>query len=133
MNGKQWVLVMEDEAAKRSETRRMLENSGYGVYLAGCSDDAATCYTVARECGYPFAAVIMNASSTGCTSGRAAIKKLFDVDPDVRMIAVGDDGMGTIAENLREHGFREVLTRPFTGEDLERVLRMALNTGGELK
>lgn len=133
MNGKQWVLVMEDEAAKRSETRYMLEKSGYGVYLAGSCDDAAACYTVARECGYPFAAVIMNASAAHGTGSRETIKKLFNVDPDVRVIAVGNDKEGMVMEHLRERGFREVLVRPFTGEELDRVLRTALNKGKEPK
>jgi DNA-binding NtrC family response regulator len=129
MNDKQWVLVLDDETYQKNEARRMLEKSGFGVYMAASSDDAAACYTVARECGYPFAAVIMNVSAADRSGGGETIKRLFDVDPDVRVIAIGGEGQGTDAENLRAHGFREVLARPFTGEDLDRVLRMALNNG----
>ena len=51
---KKWILVMDEDAAMRTETRRMLEKSGYSVYSAGSIEDAVECYKVARVCGYPF-------------------------------------------------------------------------------
>jgi two-component system cell cycle sensor histidine kinase/response regulator CckA len=131
LSGKQWVLVMGEEADVTTDTCRLLENSGYRVYLTGSGDDAAECYSVAREYGYPFTAVIMDTSVAGSGSGRDAMKRLLDIDPDVRAIIVSGEREHPAVENFRAYGFRGALTKPFTGEGLDWQLHRALNFNRE--
>jgi two-component system cell cycle sensor histidine kinase/response regulator CckA len=120
-SGKQWVLVVDDETMK-SDTRRMFEDAGYGVYFAGSCDDAVECYKTAREYGYPFAAVIMDAAAVDGASGRDAVRRLLDLDPNVKAILAGGDREGPLMANFREYGFKMALTKPFTGEELAHIL-----------
>jgi DNA-binding NtrC family response regulator len=124
--GKKWILVMDEDADMRTEIRRMLEKSGYSVYSAGSLEDAVECYKVARVCGYPFAAVIMDSCVMNAAGGGGAIKRLRDIDPDASVIVSGGDGEHPAKEHFKEGGFQGVLIKPFTSEELERTLHRAL-------
>ncbi len=127
--GKKWILVMDEDAYMRTEIRRMLEKSGYSVYSAGSIEDAIGCYKVARVCGYPFAAVIMDSCVINAAGGSDAVKRLRSIDPDASVIVSGREGEHPAAEYFKEGGFQGVLTKPFTSEELERTLHTALYNG----
>jgi DNA-binding NtrC family response regulator len=124
--GKKWILVMDENAAARTETRRMLEKSGYSVYSAGSIEDAVECYKVARVCGYPFAAVIMDSCVINATGGGDAVKRLRDIDPDASVIVAGGEGERPATEHFKEGGFQGMLNKPFTSEELERTMHRVL-------
>ena len=128
---KKWILVMHEESATKTDTRRKLEEFGYRVYLVGSGDDAAECYSVAQDCGYPFAAVIMDAPVQDNAEGRAAIKRLLDIDPDVRAIVLGEDEDDPIISDFKKYGFRGALVGQFTSRELDQLLRGTLNDGKE--
>jgi two-component system cell cycle sensor histidine kinase/response regulator CckA len=120
--GKKWVLVVNDEIDMRTDTRRVLDNAGYGAYFAGSCDDAVECYKTAREYGYPFAAVILDAAAVDGAAGRDTVRRLLDLDPNVKAIIAGSDRECPVIKNFREHGFQGVLAKPFTGEELVHIL-----------
>ncbi len=127
--GKKWVLVMDEASAMRSALRRMLEKAGYRVYLSGSGDEAVECYKTALDCGYPFDAVVVSPAGAGASGGGDAIKKLLDLDPDATVIIAGDrEGQ---AADFSAHGFNVALAKTSSGEELDRVLRLALNFGAE--
>ena len=125
-SGKKWILIMDEDAVMRTEMRRMLEKSGYGVCSAGSIEDALGCYKVARVGGYPLAAVIMDTGVVNAAGGGEAIKRLRDIDPDASVIVAGGDGEHPATDNFKRDGFRGALTKPFTSEELEEALHMAL-------
>lgn len=123
---KKWILVMDEDAAMRTETRRMLEKSGYSVYSAGSIEDAVECYKVARVCGYPFAAVLLDSCVINAAGGGDAVKRLRNIDPDASVIVAGGDGELPATAHFKGGGFQGVLSKPFTSEELERTLLRAL-------
>jgi two-component system cell cycle sensor histidine kinase/response regulator CckA len=124
--GKKWILVMDEDAAMGIEIRRMLEESGYSVYSAGSIEDAIECYKVARVCGYPFAAVIMDSCVINAAGGGDAAERLRAIDPHASVIVAGGDEEHPATEHFKKNGFQGVLTKPFTREELERTLHRAL-------
>jgi two-component system cell cycle sensor histidine kinase/response regulator CckA len=124
--GKKWILVMDEDRAMRTEIRRMLEMSGFSVYTAGSIEDAVECYKVARVCGYPFSAVIMDSCVINAAGGGDAVKRLRDIDPDASVIVSGEDGEHPATERFKDGGFKGMLTKPFTSEELERTLNRVL-------
>jgi DNA-binding NtrC family response regulator len=131
LGGKKWILVMDEDAAMRAEIRRMLEESGYSVYSAGSIEDAVECYKVARVCGYPFSAVIMDSCVVNSAGGGVAVKRLRDIDPDASVIVAGGGGKHPATGDFQEGGFQGILTKPFTSEELERTLHRALHNSME--
>ena len=128
--GKKWILVMDEDAAMRTEIRRMLEKSGYSVYPAGSIEDAVECYKVAKVCGFPFAAVIMDSCVVNAAGGGDAVKRLRDIDPDASVIVANGDGEPPATKHFKGGGFQGVLNKPFTSEELERMLHRALDREG---
>ncbi len=128
---KQWVLVVDDVSGLRGNAQRMLEKSGYRVYAAGSCQEAVECYKTARDCGYPFDAVVMPADGVETEGGEDAIRNLHALDPDVRVIIAGGMAERTTANSIA-YGFKVALAKTFTGEELVRVLRLQLNFGAEI-
>lgn len=124
--GKKWILVMDADMAMRTEIRRMLETSGFSVYTAGSIEDAVECYKVARVCGYPFSAVIMDSCVISTAAGGDAVKRLRDIDPDASVIVSREEGEHPAPERFKDGGFQGMLTKPFTSEELQRTLNRVL-------
>jgi two-component system chemotaxis response regulator CheY len=129
--GKKWILVMDEDRVVRTEIRRMLEKSGFSVYSAGSIEDAVECYKVARVCGYPFSAVIMDSCLINAAEGVDAVKRLRAIDPDASVIVAGGDGEYQATDRFKEGGFQGVLTKPFTSEELEGTLHRVLYNSTE--
>ena len=126
LGNKKWILVMDEDAVMRTEIRRMLEKSGYSVYSAGSIEDAVECYKVARVCGYPFAAVIMDSCIINAAGGGDAVKRLRNIDPDANVIVARGDGEHQAADSFRRDGFQGVLNKPFNCEELDQALCRAM-------
>ncbi len=125
-----WVLVMDDDAITRQVICRMLESNGYRTYGTDNGDEAVNTYVKARDCGYPFDAVILDLHVPRGKDGREAMKELLALDPDVRAILATGDHTDHVALNFSAFGFKGMLPKPFTLEQLDETMRSALDGKG---
>lgn len=116
------ILFMDDEEMLRNVTRSMLENLGYEVETACNGEEAIELYTTAKGAGQPFGAVIMDLTIKGGMGGRETIKRLRELDPDVRAIVASGYSTDPVMANFREHGFLDALHKPYQLQDLEKSL-----------
>ncbi len=124
--GRKRILFMDDEEMLRSVVSRMLEIMGYDVMAAADGDEALRLYIEAAENGSRFDAVILDLSVNDGMGGREAAKKLVEYDPDV--IALVSSGFvgDTVLQNYREFGFRGVIPKPYTSDELRDGLSKVL-------
>ena len=122
-----WILVMDDEEFIRALTRTMLEQAGYKVYLAETGDEAIGCYEEAKKCGYPFDAVIMDLYVPNGKGGKEAIKKLLEIDPQVKAIVMSGAVADPAIMDCKKYGFKSALKKPFTIFDLQQTIDLALD------
>jgi CheY-like chemotaxis protein len=124
--GRQRILFMDDEEMLRSVVSRMLEIMGYDVMAAADGDEALRLYIEAAENGSRFDAVILDLSVNDGMGGREAAEKLVEYDPDV--IALVSSGFvgDTVLQNYREFGFRGVIPKPYTSDELRDGLSKVL-------
>ena len=125
-----WVLVMDDDAITRQVICCMLESSGYRTYGTDNGDEAVDSYMKARDCGYPFDAVILDLNVPQGKNGKEAMRELLALDPDVRAILATGDMADPVAMNFSAFGFKGMLPKPFTLEQLDDTLRGALDGRG---
>ena len=125
-----WVLVMDDDAITRQVICRMLESNGYRTYGTDNGDEAVSSYMKARDCGYPFDAVVLDLHVQNGKNGKEAMRELLAVDPDVRAILATGDSTDPVAVNFSAFGFKGMLPKPFTLEQLDDTLRRALDGRG---
>ena len=90
------ILVVDDEEAIREIARQILEAHGFGVATAGDMD------------------------------GKAMVRALRKIDPDVRIIATS--GLVQQGQSSANLGVQEVLIKPHTAETLLGTLRRVLDS-----
>jgi PAS domain S-box-containing protein len=125
------ILVMDDEAMLRDVTRDILEMVGYRVETACNGEEAIQIYTQAQRGDSPFGAVILDLTVKGGMGGRETIKRLQEIDPDIKAIVVSGYSNDPVMSNFKEYGFFDALHKPYRLEDLERSLRAVAHACGK--
>ncbi len=124
--GKGRILVMDDDDMIREMLRRMLHLLGYEAELAGEGAEAVNKYREAMEKKTSFDAVIMDLTVPGGMGGKEATAKLLEMDPGAKAIVSSGYTVDGLMADYRQHGFRAVITKPYTIEQLDKVLRSVI-------
>lgn len=120
------VLVMDDEEMIRVIAQALLEKLGYTVECAENGSKALELYLKGKEQGMPFAAVLLDLTVPGGVGGLETIKKLLEIDRDVKAIVCSGYSNNQVMANYREYGFRGVLCKPFRLEELSNAMHELL-------
>ncbi|MCG2721561.1 MAG: PAS domain-containing protein [Thermodesulfovibrionales bacterium] len=120
------ILVMDDEEILRDFTSRILTKSGYDVELSSDGVEAIQRYREAMDSGCPFDAVIMDLTVPGGMGGKETIRKLLEIDPAVKAIVSSGYSNDPIMANYAEYGFKGVVAKPYTLEELIRAIRTVM-------
>jgi CheY-like chemotaxis protein/anti-sigma regulatory factor (Ser/Thr protein kinase) len=121
------ILVMDDEEMVRLVARTMLKRIGYEVESANDGAEAIELYKKAKELGQPFDAVIMDLTVPGGMGGKEAIKKILDVDPEVKAIVSSGYFNDPVMADFKRYGFCGVVAKPYTIRELSEVLSALMN------
>ncbi len=84
--GKGKILIMDDEEDIRESLSQILTHFGYEAQFAEDGAAAIKLYKQAQKSGQPFDAVIMDLTVPGGIGGKEAIRKLLEIDPEVKAI-----------------------------------------------
>ena len=128
VTGKGRILVMDDEEAVREVAQGMLETLGYSVTLAKDGTEAIEIYQVAMASGVPFDSVLMDLTIPGGMGGMEAVKRLQEIDPNVKAIVCSGYSNDTIMANFKKFGFRAVIPKPFSLQELSGTISDVLST-----
>jgi PAS domain S-box-containing protein len=122
------VLVMDDEETIRTTMRDILVRLGYEVAFAEDGAEAIELYTNAMgKRGTPYDAVIMDLTIAGGMGGREAVKKLIEIDPNVKAIVSSGYSKDPVMAEYKQYGFRGVIAKPFRIKDLSEVVHRVIN------
>jgi PAS domain S-box-containing protein len=103
------VLVVDDEDAVRSVTKRILESSGYRTLIATKGTEAVACYI---EKGYEISVVLTDLHMPDM-GGVEAIAVLRQINPCVKVIVVTGAGSALGAPSPEEMGVQAYIKKPF--------------------
>jgi CheY-like chemotaxis protein len=123
LGGEGRVLLMEDDPMVAESTALGLEGFGYNVEVAGDGVEAIKLYLRAGYSGQPFDAVVMDLTIPGGMGGKETIKRLREIDPNVRAIVASGYFDDPVMSNFSEYGFGGVLTKPFEIPHLVDLLK----------
>lgn len=116
------ILVVDDEAAIRNVTKRILESFGYRVILA--SDGAEAVELYARKGSQ--IAVVLTDMSMPVMDGATAIMALQEINPAVRIIGSSGLAFSGGGQDAGLVGLRHFITKPYTAEVMLRTLKEVL-------
>ena len=116
------ILLMDDEEMIRDMASEMLSLLGYEVDVARDGEEAVELYRLAKDSDNPYAAVILDLTVPGGMGGRETIRKLMEIDPDIRAIVSSGYSDDPIMSDHKQHGFSGVVAKPYSAEELSRTL-----------
>jgi DNA-binding NarL/FixJ family response regulator len=61
--------------------------------------------------------------------GKEAIRKLLEIDPDVKAVVSSGYSTDPIMADFKKYGFSAVVTKPYSVGELEKTLRSILGQG----
>ncbi len=120
------ILLMDDEKIVRRALGRMLEKMGYQTELVADGEQALKKYKEAMNEGNSFYAVILDLTIPGGTGAKETIKKLLELDPEVKAIVSSGYPNDPVISNYRDHGFKSYVIKPFDEKELSAALTKLL-------
>ncbi len=120
--GKGRVLIMDDETAILKVIKDMLAEMGYEAVTARDGTEALQTYGDHSRSGRPFDAVILDLTIPGGKGGKATVGEILAIDPRAYVIVSSGYSNDPIMANFGSYGFSDVLPKPYTLEDVSRVL-----------
>lgn len=132
LTGSGRVLVMDDEHTIRLLTENMLEMLGYEGDFASDGSEAIELYRSALEQGKPYDVVIMDLTVPGGMGGAEAIRKIVEIDPDVKAIVSSGYSDDPVVANYRDYGFRGAMPKPYRIQELSRALWELTTRNGKM-
>ena len=119
---------MDDEASIRLLAVNMLTFLGHDVSVVDNGRTAVEQYAHALKTGEPFDAVILDLIVPGGAGAREAMELLSEVDPGVNAIVVSGYAQDPAMTEYRDYGFKGVISKPFTLEELNSALHAVMGT-----
>ena len=126
----QRILVMEDEDTCRSLTVKMLRLLGHSVEAVHDGSAAVERYARALESDQPFDAILLDLIAPSGLGGREALELISEIDPAVKAIMVSGRARNSMPADCEDLGFKAVIAKPFTLEELRTTLRTVMVPGG---
>ena len=123
------ILVMDDDRMLSEMAVDMLEMLGYEAELAKDGAEAIEIYDKAKGSEKPYDAVILDLTIQGGMGGKEAVKKLLEIDPELKAIVFSGYSDSPVMSNYREYGFKGMMAKPFDFQTLGKVLNEVLNRG----
>ena len=114
------ILVVDDESALCGLIQRTLETFGYRVLTAGHGKDAVASYA-----DQPIQAALIDMMMPDM-DGPTTIRVLQSHKPGLPCIASSALAVNTKLDEAKQVGVRHVLLKPYTAEDLLRVVAEAI-------
>ena len=120
------VLAMDDDPLLRDLLQHMLAVLGYEVTVAEDGAAAIQRYQEAREAGQPFDAVILDLTVPRGMGGAETIRRLRELDPEVRALVSSGYSNDPVMAHWQDHGFRATVPKPYTRRELALALEQTL-------
>ncbi len=120
--GKGRILLMDDQPGVRDTTGQMLNYLGYEVEVAKDGQEAIELYQKKKESGLGFDALILDLTVPGGMGGEEAVRKLHEIDPEVKAIVSSGYSNDPVISDFKRYGFNGVVAKPYEIKELSEVL-----------
>ncbi|MBU0463082.1 MAG: response regulator, partial [Proteobacteria bacterium] len=123
------ILLMDDEEAIRTLLGRVLNRLGYDVETCIEGKEAIELYKKAMESKEPFDMVILDLTNKIGMGGQETMRRLLEIDSDVKGIVITGYSDDPVVANFRAYGFSGFITKPTTMDELSKVINEVVSRG----
>ena len=121
-SGNPRVLVLDDEEAICALISTALGALGYDVTEATNAEQAIKACEDAVASGKKFELVISDLSLPGNMTGQEAVRRMRELDPDIKSIVSSGYDSDPVMNRFRDHGFCAAISKPYDISKLGRVV-----------
>jgi CheY-like chemotaxis protein len=118
---------MEDEDTIQKSVTKLLRHLGYEIETAKDGEEAIELYKKAEKSAKPFDLVMMDLTIRGGMGGEETIKKLLEINPDVKAIVSSGYSDARIMSDYKKYGFKAVIAKPFTLAELSSAVKTVIS------
>jgi two-component system cell cycle sensor histidine kinase/response regulator CckA len=122
------VLLMDDDPIIREVGGAMVNALGHEVQFAANGEEVISTYLLAKKSEKPFDVVILDLTIRGGMGGAATVRKLLEIDPEVRAVVSSGYSDDSSASKHKEQGFKAFLKKPYSVDILRDVLNRVVNS-----
>ncbi len=123
------ILFMDDRNEVRNVVCNILNKLGYESECAEHGYEAIEKYKQAYNSDHPYDAVILDLNIPEGLGAEATIKELRRFDPNVKALVCSGYHNSHIMTNHEKFGFSGYVTKPFTVNELSRIIHETINQG----
>ena len=124
------LLLMDDDEAIRSVMTKLMAIRGYTLETAPDGDETLEKYEAALTTEKPFDAVILDFTIVDGMNGKDTMIELCKLDSKVIGILATGNAQSHEALKYKEHGFKDLISKPYTVDELEKILKKHLHFNG---
>jgi len=128
IRGEGKVLILDDDYCIIEVLSQMLTEIGYTSLSAMDCEKAISILSEIGKNDAPVLVIIVDLSVEYCKDGRRIIDILKESHPDLKSIVSSGSPRHPAMLDHIEHGYTGILKKPYTIEDLSRVLHTILTT-----
>jgi PAS domain S-box-containing protein len=116
------ILLMDDEALVRAIATEMIKALGHEVECCTHGEECISKYLEARQQGTPFDVVILDLTIRGGMGGAEAVRRLLEIERQVKAVVSSGYADDSIIADYRSHGFSATLSKPYDIKALSNTL-----------
>jgi PAS domain S-box-containing protein len=121
------ILLMDDEKAIRKFLGKVINRLGYDVETCIEGKEAVEIYKKAMESKEPFDVVILDLTNKIGMGGQETMKRLLEIDNDVKGLIITGYSDDPVVANFRAYGFSGFIIKPATKDELSKVIKEVLS------
>lgn len=126
------ILVMDDDSHIIHMIDSLLRELGYNVVFSRNGEEAINLINKSLEKGERFDLVVLDLTVRGGMGGKEAMKKICQLDPDIKSIVSSGYSNDPVMSEYKKYGFNGVIAKPFRLEDFKRVVNDVLGNKSAL-
>lgn len=124
------ILIMDDEEFILNFLTQALTVCGFKVLASKHGVEAIESFELAKKEGRPFDALIMDLNITNGMGGVETIRRLLEIDPEVKAIVSSANTNHPAMLNHKAFGFKGLLPKPYSFKELRKELSKLIPENG---
>ncbi len=125
-DGRKRVLLMDDDPLVQDSAGSILSSLGYEVVVAENGAVAASRFREAEESGESFDFCVLDLIVPNGVDGVDCARDILGVNPDAILLVSSGYSDDPVLSHYRDYGFRGVIPKPYTVDELRQALASAL-------
>jgi len=120
------ILVMDDEEPVQEIIAQMLATLGHHSLPAANGKEAVQLFKKHQNHKNPVDMIIMDLTIPGAMGGKDTVQEILKIDPYAKVVVSSGYSNDPVMAHYEEYGFKAVMGKPFSLDDLKGVLKKVL-------